>query len=88
MGKARQRKGFDYKWVEFWPQSETQLAAYPGVSAWSRENLRGFSNEGAYGGDTTTYSGYLKDVYDVIVAMGKVVKKDIQWRECINSRQR
>ena len=74
-GQSTPKKGFDYKWVEFWPQSGTQLAAYPGVSAWSRENLRGFSNEGAYGGDTTTYSGYLKDVYDVIVAMGKVVKK-------------
>lgn len=68
-------KGFDYKWVEFWPQTGTDIAAYPGVSEWSREDLRGFSNEGAYGGDTTTYSGYLKDVYDVIVAMGKVVKK-------------
>lgn len=74
-GKSTPKKGFDYKWVEFWPQSGTQLAAYPGVSAWSREDLDGFSNEGAYGGDTTTYSGYLKDVYDVIVAMGKVVKK-------------
>ena len=68
-------KGFDYKWVEFWPQTGTDIAAYPGVSAWSREDLDGFSNEGAYGGDTTTYSGYLKDVYDVIVAMGNVVKK-------------
>ena len=45
-GQSTPKKGFDYKWVEFWPQSETQLAAYPGVSAWSRENLRGFSNEG------------------------------------------
>ena len=68
-------KGFDYKWVEFWPQTGTDIAAYPGVSSWSRENLRGFSNEGAYGGTATTESGYLKDVYDVIVAMGKVVKK-------------
>lgn len=68
-------KGFDYKWVEFWPQTGTDIAAYPGVSEWSREDLRGFSNEGAYGGTATTDSGYLKDVYDVIVAMGKVVKK-------------
>lgn len=68
-------KGFDYKWVEFWPQTGTDIAAYPGVSWWSREDLRGFSNEGAYGGTATTESGYLKDVYDVIVAMGKVVKK-------------
>lgn len=68
-------KGFDYKWVEFWPQTGTDIAAYPGVSEWSRENLRGFSNEGAYGGTATTESEHLKDVYDVIVAMGKVVKK-------------
>ena len=68
-------KGFDYKWVEFWPQTGTDIAAYPGVSEWSREDLDGFSNEGAYGGTATTESGYLKDVYDVIVAMGKVVKK-------------
>ena len=68
-------KGFDYKWVEFWPQTGTDIAAYPGVSKWSREDLDGFSNEGAYGGTATTESGYLKDVYDVIVAMGKVVKK-------------
>ena len=68
-------KGFDYKWVEFWPQTGTDIAAYPGVSGWSREDLRGFSNEGAYGGTATTESEHLKDVYDVIVAMGKVVKK-------------
>lgn len=69
-------KGFDYKWVEFWPQTGTDIADYPGVSEWSREDLDGFSNEGAYGGTTaTTDNDYLKDVYDVIVAMGKVVKK-------------
>lgn len=68
-------KGFDYKWVEFWPQTGTDIADYPGVSEWSREDLDGFSNEGAYGGTATTESEYLKDVYDVIVAMGKVVKK-------------
>lgn len=68
-------KGFDYKWVEFWPQTGTDIAAYPGVSEWSREDISDFSNKGAYGGTATTESGYLKDVYDVIVAMGKVVKK-------------
>ena len=68
-------KGFDYKWVEFWPQSGTQLAAYPGVSEWSRENISDFSNKGAYGETVTEKSKFLKDVYDVIVAMGKVVKK-------------
>lgn len=74
-GQSTPKKGFDYKWVEFWPQSGTQLAAYPGVSKWSREDLTGFKNDGVYGGTATTESGYLKDVYDVIVAMGKVVKK-------------
>lgn len=68
-------KGFDYKWVEFWPQTGTDIADYPGVSEWSREDLTGFKNDGVYGGTATTDSGHLKDVYDVIVAMGKVVKK-------------
>ena len=68
-------KGFDYKWIEFWPQSGAGLAKYPGVSEWSREDLTGFANSGAYGGNPTSESAYLKDVYDVIVAMGKVVKK-------------
>ena len=71
----RPTKGFDYKWVEFWPQTGTDIAAYPGVSEWSREDISDFSNKGAYGGTATTESEYLKDVYDVIVAMGKVVKK-------------
>lgn len=74
-GQSTPKKGFDYKWVEFWPQSGTQLAAYPGVSKWSREDLDGFSNKGVYGETVTEKSKFLKDVYDVIVAMGKVVKK-------------
>lgn len=68
-------KGFDYKWVEFWPQTGTDIAAYPGVSGWSREDLDGISNKGVYGETVTEKSKFLKDVYDVIVAMGKVVKK-------------
>ena len=68
-------KGFDYKWVEFWPQTGTNIAAYPGVSSWSREDLDGISNKGVYGETVTEKSKFLKDVYDVIVAMGKVVKK-------------
>lgn len=68
-------KGFDYKWVEFWPQTGTDIADYPGVSEWSREDISGFSNKGAYGETVTEKSKFLKDVYDVIVAMGKVVKK-------------
>lgn len=71
----RPTKGFDYKWVEFWPQTGTDIAAYPGVSEWSREDISDFSNKGAYGETVTEKSKSLKDVYDVIVAMGKVVKK-------------
>lgn len=67
--------GFDYQWIEFWPQtSSTELAAYPGVSEWSRaSSLTEDEKNSVYGtplGDTDR----LKDVYDVIVAMGKAVK--------------
>lgn len=68
-------KGFDYKWVEFWPQTTTALAEYPGVSEWSREDLTGFDNQNAYGGTATGANHRLMDVYDVCVAMGLVVKK-------------
>ena len=64
-------KGFDYKWVELWPQKEATLAAYPGVSEWSRET--GIADD-VYGGLVTTDSEKLIDVYDAIVAMGKAVK--------------
>ena len=79
-------KGFDYKWVEFWPQTGTDIAAYPGVSEWSREDLDGFSNKGVYGETVTEKSKSLKDVYDVIVAMGKVVKK-IYKRENVSTAE-
>lgn len=69
-------KGFDYKWIEFWPQSNTEIAKYPGVSEWSRENLDNLTNKDFYGGEVVADKArYLMDVYDVIVAMGNVVKK-------------
>lgn len=80
-------RGFDYKWIEFWPQSGETLAAYPGVSDWSKEDLTGFENGDAYGGSAYGNSGYLKDVYDVIVAMGKAVKK-IYKGETISTTER
>lgn len=67
--------GFDYKWIEFRPQEGTDLAAYPGVSDWSREDLTGFANPDAYGGKPKEESKCLMDVYDVIVEMGKAVKQ-------------
>lgn len=57
---------FDYKWVEFWPQKDTTIADYPGTPTWGHSYVSG---------STTTESGYLLDAYDLIVAMGKVVKK-------------
>lgn len=58
--------GFDYKWVEFWPQKDTKIADYPGTPTWGHSYVSG---------STTTESRYLLDAYDLIVAMGKVVKK-------------
>lgn len=69
-------KGFDYRWVEFWPQrDEKQIAVYPGVPDWSRENVEDMANSTVYGGQPTEESKHLLDVYDVIVAMGNVVKQ-------------
>lgn len=81
-------KGFDYKWIEFWPQSGTDIAAYPGVSSWSREDITGFKNENVYGEAVTPESEYLMDVYDVIVAMGNVVKKIYKGEEAVSTAER
>lgn len=67
-------KGFDYKWIEFWPQRGTTLAAYPGVSSWSRDDISNLDKD-PYGGTADGDNSRLMDVYDVIVAMGNVVKK-------------
>ena len=72
------QKGFDYCWVEFWPQNHQHIALYPGVPDWSREDLSDMENsaETVYGSrDPSEESVHLMDVYDVIVAMGNVVKK-------------
>lgn len=75
----------DYKWIEFWPQTKAnKIATYPGVSTWSRANVNSLSlmNPNVYGeytsGDCTEKSQKLLDVYDVIVAMGNVVKRIYQ----------
>lgn len=64
---------FDYKWVELLPQkySDTSLGKYPGVSSWSRATG---IDESVYGGGTGNNTNLI-DVYDAIVAMGKVIKK-------------
>lgn len=74
----------DYKWIEFWPQTEAnKIATYPGVSSWSRADVTTLKNKNVYGEYTsgkscTEASKKLLDVYDVIVAMGNVVKKIYQ----------
>ena len=70
-------KGFDYKWIELWPQTETTIAPYPGVSDWSKEDLTDIldpGDEDVYGGTAIGNKDRLIDVYDAIVAMGKAVK--------------
>lgn len=79
-------KGIDYKWVEFWPQSDQTLASYPGVSDWSKDDVRDLVNKNVYGGTPSDNDNdYLMDVYDVIVAMGKVVKKIYKGEESVNT---
>ena len=85
-GRVTPTKGFDYKWIEFWPQTGTTIAAYPGMSSWAMDELGAeygetkMVNQQFYAGaDGITNNGNgdpknLKDVYDVIVAMGKAVK--------------
>lgn len=74
-GSSTPTKGFDYKWIEFWPQTGTDIAAYPGMSSWAREDLDGMINSDFYEGDAQGHDEYLMDVYDVIVEMGKKVKE-------------
>lgn len=74
-GSSTPTKGFDYKWIEFWPQTGTTIAAYPGMSSWARESLDGMANSDFYEGNAQGRAEYLMDVYDVIVEMGKKVKE-------------
>lgn len=66
-------KGFDYKWIEFFPQTGTGISEYPGISSWAMEDLSGMENGNFYAGATGTNS--MLDVYDMIVEMGKAIKQ-------------
>lgn len=74
-GRLTPSKGFDYKWIEFWPQMDITIAAYPGMSSWARESLSDMANLNFYEGEAQGPAEYLMDVYDVIVEMGKKVKE-------------
>lgn len=69
--------GFDYKWIEFYPQQGTGISDYPGISEWAMESLNDVNNKDFYENADGKSNGaqYLMDVYDIIVAMGNVVKK-------------
>lgn len=79
-------KGFDYKWIEFLPQTGTDISAYPGISTWAMEDLdgdetdRNSMNNKSYYADAQGTSGVngdptkLIDVYDMIVEMGKAIR--------------
>lgn len=72
--KKEALKYFDYKWVELLPQqyaATPTLGQYPGVSSWSRATG---IDKSVYGGETGDNTNLI-DVYDAIVAMGKVIKK-------------
>lgn len=66
-------KGFDYKWIEFLPQTSTSISSYPGISKWAMESLNDVSNKNFYA-DAEGSDGML-DVYDVIVEMGSAIKE-------------
>lgn len=66
-------KGFDYKWIEFLPQTGTGISEYPGISSWAMEDLSGMENGNFYAGATGNNS--MLDVYDMIVEMGKAIKQ-------------
>lgn len=73
-------KGFDYKWIEFLPQTGTSISAYPGISKWAMEDLTDLKNENFYAGATGNANSNgdpndLIDVYDMIVEMGKAIKQ-------------
>lgn len=73
-------KGFDYKWIEFLPQTDTDISAYPGISSWAMEDLGNLKNDQFYAGATGQSNGNgdptkLIDVYDMIVEMGKAIKQ-------------
>lgn len=85
--KGNPTKGFDYKWIEFLPQTGTDISAYPGISTWAMEDLdgdetdRNSMNNKSYYADAQGTSGIngdptkLIDVYDMIVEMGKAIRE-------------
>lgn len=68
-------KGFDYKWIEFYPQSSTEISPYPGVPSWNVDHDLKPDPFYGYTTDPDSDAETLMDAYDVCVALGKAVKK-------------
>lgn len=66
-------KGFDYKWIEFLPQTGVTISEYPGISTWAKESLDDVINKEYYANASGT--NRMLDVYDMIVEMGKAIKE-------------
>lgn len=67
-------KGFDYKWIEFYPQSSTEISPYPGVPSWNVDHDLKPDPFYGYTTDPDSDAETLMDAYDVCVALGKAVK--------------
>lgn len=61
----------DYKWIEFYPQTSTQLAPYPGTPSWSQGYIENVTTPTT--GENKLKVESMLDVYDVIVAMGRAI---------------
>ena len=68
-------KGFDYKWIEFYPQSSTEISPYPGVPSWNVDHDLKPDPFNGYDPDPVSDAETLMDAYDVCVALGKAVKE-------------
>lgn len=75
--KEKVMSNIDYKWLEFWPQSEGKLASYPGVPSWNipKDHATLFAPDPFASYTPDADANKLLDVYDVIVEMGKAVKQ-------------
>lgn len=78
-------KGFDYKWIEFYPQSSTEISPYPGVPSWNVDHNLKPDPFDDYTPDSDAET--LMDAYDVCVALGKAVKK-LKTKKTINTTER
>lgn len=80
-------KGFDYKWIEFYPQSSTEISPYPGVPSWNVDRGLTPNPFDGYNPDPDSDAETLMDAYDVCVALGKAVKK-LKTNQTISTTER